>query len=272
MKRYPRVLTIAGSDSGGGAGIQADLKTFAALECFGTTAITAVSAQNTQGVWSIFPLPSLVVSQQLDAILSDIGSDAIKIGMLFDDKIIETVYQKLSLISSLPIVLDPLLWAKDSSLLLKQGAIHSLKKLFPLSLLITPNLMEASELLGYRLDRKEQMEKAALGLLRMGANNVLLKGGHLLKGQGCDCFCSKTGEVSWFEQPVVKTKNTHGTGCTLASAIAAFLARKYPLKEAIKQGKAFLHSSLLAGAQYELGSGHGPLHPFHAFWRDSCVF
>jgi hydroxymethylpyrimidine/phosphomethylpyrimidine kinase len=271
MKRYRKVLTIAGSDSGGGAGIQADLKTFAALECFGTTVMTAVTAQNTLGVQSIFPLPTSIVSNQLDAIFSDIGSDAIKIGMLFNQEIIEVVNQRLASITSIPVVLDPVMCAKGGSLLLKRDAIHSLRKLFPLSTLMTPNLMEASEFLGYQIDRKEQMEQAALDLLGMGAKNVLLKGGHLSKGRGCDCFCSQGGEISWFEHPVVKTKNTHGTGCTLASAIAAYLAKKYLLKEAIKQAKHFLHSALLAGAHYELGSVCGPLHPFYAFWREPCA-
>jgi hydroxymethylpyrimidine/phosphomethylpyrimidine kinase len=271
MKRYQRVLTIAGSDSGGGAGIQADLKTFAALECFGTTVITAITAQNTQGIHAIFPLPASIVTEQLDAIFADIGSDAIKIGMLFDSDIIKVVTQKLSTLSPIPIVLDPLMRAKGGFFLLKPEAVDSLKKLFPLSLLITPNLIEASMLLGYQLDKKEQMEKAALDLLDMGANNILLKGGHLLEEQGSDCFCSKTGEISWMKQPVVQTKNTHGTGCTLAAAIAAFLAKKYPLKEAIQEGKRFFHSALLAGAKYELGSGYGPLHPFYAFWRQPCA-
>lgn len=259
MKKYQRALTIAGSDSGGGAGIQADLKTFAALECYGMTVITAITAQNTRGVQSIFRLPAFVVGQQLDAIFSDIGCDVIKIGMLFDNEIIEAVKERLSAFSSIPIVLDPIMCAKGGTLLLKQEAIYSLKKLFPLSLLITPNLPEASELLGYQLNRKDQMEKAALDLLDMGANNILLKGGHLLEGQGCDCFCSNNGEISWIEQPFIKTKNTHGTGCILASAIAAFLAKKYPLKEAVKEAKLFFQSALHAGADYELGSGHGPL-------------
>ncbi len=248
MKRYQKVLTIAGSDSGGGAGIQADLKTFAALECFGMTVITAITAQNTRGVQSIFPVPALVVKQQLDAIFSDMGADVIKIGMLFDSEIIEAVADNLSKITPIPIVLDPVLSAKGGALLLKKEAINSLNKLFSLSLLITPNLVEASKLLGYRIKRKEQMEKASLDLLDMGANNVLLKGGHLLEGQGSDCFCSKTGEIQWIEQPFIETKNGHGTGCTLASAIAAFLAKKYPLKEAINEAKLFLHSALLAGS------------------------
>ena len=273
MKRltYRKVLTIAGSDSGGGAGIQADLKTFAALECFGMTVITALTAQNTLGVQSIFPVPASMVEQQLEAILSDMGADAIKIGMLFDSAITEAVADKLSRLSPIPIVLDPVLNAKGGATLLKKEAIHSLKKLFPLALLITPNLVEASQLLGYRIDRKEQMEKASLDLLSMGANHVLLKGGHLLEGRGTDCFCSKTGQIHWMEQPFIETKNTHRTGCALSSAIAAFLARKYPLKEAIREAKLFLSSALAAGAEYEFGSGHGPLHPFYAFWRESCV-
>jgi hydroxymethylpyrimidine/phosphomethylpyrimidine kinase len=271
MKRYRRALTIAGSDSGGGAGIQADLKAFAALECFGMSVVTAITAQNTRGVHSIFPLPPSVVSQQLDAIFSDMGCDVIKIGMLFNQEIIEVVKEKLSTTSFIPIVLDPVMCAKGGALLLEPEAILSLKKLFPLSILITPNLMEASELLGYPLVKKEQMEKAAFDLLDIGANNVLLKGGHLIEGQGSDCFCSQTGEITWFEQPSIKTKNTHGTGCTLASAIAAFLAKQYSLKEAIQEAKFFLHLALLAGADYELGSGHGPLHLFHDRWRETCV-
>jgi hydroxymethylpyrimidine/phosphomethylpyrimidine kinase len=269
MKRYQKVLTIAGSDSGGGAGIQADLKTFAALECFGTTVVTAITAQNTRGVASVFPLPASIVRQQLDAIFSDIGTDAIKIGMLTTLEIIITVRDKLTSIPHIPVVLDPVLCAKDGTDLLKKDALEALIKLFPHCLLITPNLPEASKLLSYPIERKEQMEKAALDLLKMGANHVLLKGGHLLKAQGKDCFCSKTGVITWVEHPRVKTKNNHGTGCTLASAIAAFLAKKYPLIDAIHAAKLFLYSALLAGAKYELGSGHGPLHHFYASWRKS---
>lgn len=269
--KYNKVLTIAGSDSGGGAGIQADLKTFAALECFGTTVVTAVTAQNTMGIESIFPLPASMVSAQLEAILSDIGTDTIKIGMLFNKEIIEIMRQKLSKMN-LPIVLDPVMHGKEGRLLLKEDAVNAIKNLFPLSLLITPNLTEASLLLGYLIERKEQMENGALDLLKMGAKNVLLKGGHLSEGKGSDCFCSATGEIIWFEQPAVNTKNHHGTGCTLASAIAAFLAKKYPLEEAVQEAKMFLHSALLAGTYYELGSGFGPLHHFHAFWSNPCAY
>lgn len=268
MKKYRRALTIAGSDSGGGAGILADLKTFAALECFGMTVVTAVTAQNTRGVQSVFPLPASIVREQLDSIFSDIGADVIKIGMLFNDEIIEAVTDRLSTVSTVPIVLDPVMCAKGGTSLLKQEAINALKKLFPLSLLITPNLTEASVLLGRKLYKKEQMEKASFDLLDMGANHVLVKGGHLIEGQGSDCFCSKSGEIEWFDQPSIQTKNTHGTGCTLASAIAALLAKKHPLKEAIREAKLFLHAALRAGANYELGTGHGPLNPFHAIWKE----
>lgn len=269
MKKYLRVLTIAGSDSGGGAGIQADLKTFSALECYGMTVVTAITAQNTRGIHSIFPLPASIIKDQLEAIFSDIGVDVIKIGMLYSSEIIEAVIEKLTMLPMVPIIFDPVLRAKGGSLLLKHKALEILQKLFPLSLLITPNLDEASEILGRRIERKEEMEQACFDLIALGANHVLLKGGHLLKGRGGDCFASKMGEVEWFIQPSVKTKNSHGTGCTLSSAIAAFLAKKLPLKEAIREAKGFLHEALTAGASYELGAGHGPLHPFSAFWRSS---
>jgi hydroxymethylpyrimidine/phosphomethylpyrimidine kinase len=269
MKRYKRVLTIAGSDSGSGAGIQADLKTFAALECFGTTVVTAITAQNTLGIQSIYPLPATVVAAQIDAILSDIGCDAIKIGMVYEREIIEMIHQKLSAIPPLPIVLDPVIYAKGGISVLKKEAIRAIKHLFSLSLLITPNLTEASLLLDYPVETEKQMEKAALDLLQMGANNVLLKGGHLSEGKGNDCFCSKNGEISWLKHPEVNTCNHHGTGCTLSSAIAAFLTREYTLKDAIQAAKRFLHATLLAGKDYRLGSGHGPLHHFYAFWRET---
>jgi hydroxymethylpyrimidine/phosphomethylpyrimidine kinase len=265
------VLTIAGADCSGGAGIQADLKTFAALGCYGTSVVTVITAQNTRGIQSLFPLPPSIVKEQLDAIFSDIGTDAVKIGMLFDTKIIEVISNKLAALSPIPIVLDPVMYAKGGHPLLKQEALHTLKKMFPLCYLMTPNLTEASELLGYRIDRKEQMEKAAFDLLEMGAQHVLLKGGHLPKEQGSDFFCSKTGEAEWIIQPPIQTKNTHGTGCTLSSSIAAFLAKKYPLKKAIGEAKHFLHGALLAGAEYELGAMHGPLHHFYGMWGEACA-
>lgn len=250
MKKYTQVLTIAGSDSSGGAGIQADLKTFAALNCYGLTALTAVTAQNTQGVQAVFPLPAAIVASQIDSIFSDRGCDALKIGMLYNSDIIETVYAKLP---KVPVVLDPVMYTSGGVSLLKPEAICSLKKLFPKSLLITPNLIEASTLLGYHVEHKEHMEPAAKDLLKMGARNVLLKGGHLSEGQGSDCFCSETGEICWFAKEPIPTKNTHGTGCVLSAAIAAFLAKKYSLQDSIGLAKDFFHTALCLGASYEWG-------------------
>ncbi len=250
MKKYTRVLTIAGSDSGGGAGIQADLKTFAALNCYGMTALTAVTAQNTEGVRAIFPLPAEIVAAQLDSIFSDRGCDAIKMGMLYDSDIMEAIYARLP---SIPVVLDPVMQSSGGVSLLKPEAICSLKKLFPKSLLITPNLIEASILLGYHVEHKGQMTPAARALLKMGAKNVLLKGGHLSEGQGSDCFCSENGEITWFEKEPIPTKNTHGTGCVLSAAIAAFLAKKYALRDSIGLAKDFFHTALIRGAYYEWG-------------------
>lgn len=258
---YLRALSIAGSDSGGGAGIQADLKTFAALGCFGMTVVTAITAQNTHGVQSVFPLPVSIVKAQLQSIFSDIGADVIKIGMLYKRETIEIVLHQLSKDPSLPIVFDPVMSAKGGYSLLKSDAIEALKKLFPLTFLLTPNLAEASLLLGRPVERKEDMQQAACDLLDMGPCHVLLKGGHLVDGQGSDCLCSPSGKIEWFVQPPIETKNSHGTGCTLSSAIAAYLAKGDTLEEAIHQGKKFVHAALVAGKNYTLGSGNGPLYP-----------
>jgi hydroxymethylpyrimidine/phosphomethylpyrimidine kinase len=249
-KRYRRVLTIAGSDSSGGAGIQADLKTFSALGCFGMTAITAITVQNTCGVSSIFPLPPNLVKEQIEAVISDIGVDAIKIGMLFDPP-------KMDL-PNVPIVLDPVMKAKGGAGLLKTECLDALKALFPKVLLITPNLEEASALIEQQIHNREEMIEAGRILVAFGANNVLIKGGD----KGCDCLITSCEEVFWFEKPRVKTLNTHGTGCTYSSAIASYLAHGFPLKEAVNQAKQYLHEALEKGSEYQLGSGHGPLYHF----------
>lgn len=264
MKKYARVLSIAGSDSGGGAGIQADLKTFSALGCFGMSAITAVTAQNTKGVQSIFPMPCQAVSAQIEAVFSDIGVDAVKIGMLYDRSIIHKVGEFLDKEPSIPAVIDPVMYAKGGSCLLQD--VEELKFLFPKTLLITPNLPETSALLGREVTKRSDMPQAAEELLQMGAKNVLLKGGHLKEEQGADCFCSERGEITWIASPTVATQNTHGTGCTYSSAIAAFLAKGLPLLDAIHQAKSFLYEALLAGSFYQIGAGIGPLHHFFRIW------
>jgi len=249
-KSYRRVLNIAGSDSGGGAGIQADLKTFSALKCYGMTAITAITVQNTCGVSSILPLKPTLIREQIETVVSDIGVDAIKIGMLFDPPKLE--------LPNVPIVLDPVMQAKGGAQLLKLDALEVLKSLFAKVLLITPNLDEASVLLGRKINKPAEMIEAGKALIALGANNVLVKGGN----KGCDCLITSSEEAVWFKKPPVKTVNTHGTGCTYSAAIAAYLAHGLPLKTAIRKAKHYLHRALKKGSEYQLGSGHGPLYHF----------
>ncbi|HYF97429.1 MAG TPA: bifunctional hydroxymethylpyrimidine kinase/phosphomethylpyrimidine kinase, partial [Coxiellaceae bacterium] len=222
MKSYIKTLTIAGSDSGGGAGIQADLKTFAALGCYGMSVITALTAQNTLGVQGVFPIPPEFVALQLLSVLDDMRADAVKTGMLHSAAVIEAIADELKKYLPLSLVVDPVMVAKDGSLLLEPSAIHSLQeKLFPLATLITPNLVEAESLLNYKITTKELMEQAAQDLSQWGSQAVLLKGGHREGHEGDDClYLAEQKKWYWYSNPVVKTKNTHGTGCTLSAAIA----------------------------------------------------
>jgi len=261
-KLYKRVLTIAGSDSGGGAGIQADLKTFAALGCYGFSVITALTAQNTKQVKSIYEVPPEFIKDQLDAVLSDIGADAIKIGMLHQPEIISVVAERLQYYKASPIVLDPVMVAKSGDPLLQSHAIDALKeKLFPLAKVITPNLPEASILLGRKIETPEGMELAAFDLLALGPEIVLLKGGHLHSDSSDDFVCSRNFSGEWLRAKRIQTQNTHGTGCTFSSAVAAFLAKGFPPLESIKEAKKYLTAAIEKGAKYSLGSGHGPV--FH---------
>lgn len=265
MKSYARVLAIAGSDSGGGAGLQADLKTCSALGCFCATAVTAITAQNTRGVLNIHPLPASLVKDQIEAVLTDLGANALKIGMLFTIQTIETVSILLKKHHHLPVILDPVMVAKGGASLLPSQALEAFTSLLPQVLLVTPNLEEASLLLGRRVAERNDMPQAARDLIALGARNVLLKGGHLAS-PGSDCLATQDHAIHWFEREPIKTINTHGTGCTLSAAIAACMARGYSLIDAIGRAKAFLHDALIAGASFRLGSGHGPLHPFYALW------
>lgn len=210
-----KVLTIAGFDGSGGAGIQADLKTFSALGCYATTALTALPVQNTTGVKSVYEIETLCLEEQIRAILEDISLDAIKIGMLHRQEIIECVTTLLKHYHARNIVLDPVMVAKSGDRLLKPEAIEALKKLLlPLTTVLTPNLLEASELLGREIHNKSQMEKGAIEIAQKGPQAVVLKGGHL-NGDCDDCLCLKTGsqiEIHWFTTPRIPTGNTHGTG------------------------------------------------------------
>ena len=262
--QYPRLLTIAGSDSGGGAGVQADLKTFAALGCFGMTAITALTAQNTTGVRAIHAVPLDLLASQIDAVVEDIGVDAVKIGMLHSAPTIETVAAALERHDLHRVVLDPVMVATSGAALIDPNAVDALVRLlFPRALLVTPNLDEAAMLVGRPLQSEADMAAAAQQLLDRGARAVLLKGGHLAGDTVADLLLQPGEPPLWLRAQRIATPNTHGTGCTLSSAIAARLALGDGLVQAVQQARDFVRDALAAGAGVRTGAGSGPLN--HGF-------
>jgi len=268
-RTYYRVLTIAGSDSGGGAGIQADLKTFAALECYGASAITALTAQNTLGVSAIHPVPPDFAAAQIAAVLEDIGADAVKIGMLYSAQLIRAVAEQLRQYAARNIVLDPVMVAQSGDRLLEDDAVGAIRDyLMPLSNVVTPNIPEAEVLVGRRIRSLEDMQAAAQDLGRYGSEAVLLKGGHLEESDSSDLLhlCRENRFVTLAAERV-SSRNTHGTGCTLSAAIAAYLARGEDLENAVRQAKTYITAALRAGAAYRLGNGHGPVHHFFRYWE-----
>lgn len=261
-KMYFRTLTIAGSDSSGGAGIQADLKTFSALGCFGMSAITALTAQNTQGVRSIENVSPNFIKDQIESVLEDIGADAIKIGMLYTVEIIQIVAETIKKYDVKHIVVDPVMVSKSGHRLLQKEAIEALKKeLLPITTVLTPNLPEASELLGQLVLKKDEMENAALELLQFGPKAVLIKGGHLEFSESSDVLAIDK-RFTWFQQNRIETVNNHGTGCTLSAAITAYLAQGFKMKDAVRLSKQYLTCALESGTHYKIGKGHGPVHHF----------
>lgn len=265
-------MTIAGSDSSGGAGIQADLKTFASLGCYGTSVITAVTAQNTTAVTGIHEIPAEFVKKQIETIFTDINIDAVKTGMLKNAKIIVAVAEQLQSHRNLKIVVDPVMVSKSGTKLLDDTAIETMKsKLLPLATLVTPNIPEANILTGMQIKNKSDMEKAAAIIFSLGTQAVLIKGGHLRERNCVDCLCirKKGGnlKIHWFENKRVNTKNTHGTGCTLSSAVAAHLGKELKIENAVKQAIKYVHETIKAGNSYSLGKGQGPLHHFYKLWR-----
>ncbi len=264
MASYVTALTIAGSDPSGGAGIQADLKTFSALGCYGLSVITALTAQNTQGVQGIEYVSEQFVEKQLKSVFDDIEVGVIKTGMLHNSKII-TVIANFLKNKCCPLLVDPVITAKDGSILLEDSAIFTLQeKLLPLATLITPNIPEAEVLLQCSIKNYEDMEKACKSLATLGPKAVLLKGGHLMSTESNDCFYDAISqEISWFKAPRINTLNTHGTGCTLSAAITACLAKGFPLERAIGEAKKYLSAALKAGAELTLGHGHGPVYHFY---------
>ncbi len=258
--RYARVLTIAGSDSGGGAGIQADLKTFAALGCFGMSALTALTAQNTMGVRAIHAVPLDMLEAQIAAVVEDIGVDAVKIGMLHSAATVHSVAAALDRHGLSRVVFDPVMVATSGATLIDREAITVLvEMMFPRALLITPNLDEASLLVGRALSSEADMEAAARQMLAMGARAVLLKGGHLQGDTVSDLLLAAGAEPLWMRAPRIPSANTHGTGCTLSSAIASHLALGASLPEAVQQARAYVRGALEAGAAVRTGAGSGPL-------------
>jgi hydroxymethylpyrimidine/phosphomethylpyrimidine kinase len=257
---YSRVLSIAGSDSGGGAGIQADLKTISALGCYGMTAVTALTAQNTQGVRSIHGVPPEMLRDQIDAVVEDIGVNAVKIGMLHAPEIVMTVAQAIDRHHLPNVVLDPVMVATSGAVLIDSPAISVLvRELFGRAVVITPNLDEAALLVGRTLSTEADMEAAGRELLAKGARAVLVKGGHLQGDQVSDLLLTQEGLVHWMRAPRIATPNTHGTGCTLSSAIASHLALGDTLLDAVLGARAYVRGALEAGAQVRTGKGSGPL-------------
>ena len=255
-----KALTIAGSDSGGGAGIQADLKTFAALGVFGTSAITALTAQNTVGVEGVYAIPPDFVALQIDAVMRDIGADAVKTGMLSNSRIIETVAAKVVQHALQPLVVDPVMVAKSGDALLEPEARDALVRLLlPLAAVVTPNLPEAEVLCGFPITTMEDMRRAAREILARGPRCVVVKGGHLL-GTGFSTDLFFDGErFEELSEVRFDTRNTHGTGCTFASAIAARLALGDDVRDAVRAAKRYVSGILAASSGLQIGHGHGPM-------------
>ena len=265
MNRYPTVLTIAGSDSGGGAGIQADLKTMTALGVYGMTAITALTAQNTQGVRDILPVPPEFLESQLDAVFEDIEVDAVKIGMVNTIKVAEVIGKTLDKYKPKFVVFDPVMVSTSGSRLIQNETVSVLwKELFPKVDLITPNLDEAEILVSRKIKSVEEIQTAAEELVRRGCRAVLLKGGHLAGERLYDVLAQKNKPSQILETTFINSYNLHGTGCTLSSAIASFVALHYGLEDAIKKAKDYVALAIEAGKDITTGHGPGPLN--HTFF------
>ena len=264
VKKYIPVLSIAGSDSSGGAGIQADLKTFAALGCYGMTAITATTAQNTLGVTDIHPIPAAHIKAQIEAVLTDIPPGAIKIGMVNHPDVVAVLADTLKAYPEIPVVFDPVMVATSGDRLIEEDTIALLKKeLFPLVDLLTPNLDEATVLTGYKVDTLEKMYQAGEDILEMRCTAVLIKGGHLGTARIQDILFQKGKAPQVFESPYIPTKNLHGTGCSLSSATAAELAKGNSLGIAVEKARNYVFQALKLGKDVQTGVGNGPLNHFH---------
>jgi len=266
MKTYNRVLTIAGSDSGGGAGIQADIKTISACGCYAASAITAITVQNTLGVECVEPVSVPIIEGQIRAVLDDIGADAIKIGMLHNEEVVHAVAQLLRHYNHIKnVVLDPVMVSTSGHRLIEANAICALQhELIPLAQVITPNLPEAEILLGRAISCQAEMPEAARALGQQMQVSVLLKAGHLSEDQLVDILYDWTkDELYEYPSPRLHTINTHGTGCTMSSALASYLAKGLPLNDAVKETTCYMQGAIAAGAAYKIGHGFGPVAHFY---------
>ena len=263
----PNVLSIAGSDPSGGAGIQADLKTFSALGCYGMAALTALTAQNTRGVTAVHVPPPEFLAAELDAVFADIRVDAVKIGMLATGDMVRVVARCLSTHPGIPVVLDPVLVATSGDSLGAPDVVDAIAELLlPLAALVTPNLPEAARLTGLPVAEDEDAMRAAASALQgRGARAVLVKGGHL-GGRDAVDLLAEGGEIRFFAAPRIATRSTHGTGCTLSSAIACYLAKGLALDDAVGAAKSYLTAAIAESGSLDVGGGHGPVHHFHAVW------
>lgn len=266
MKTYKKVLTIAGSDSGGGAGIQADIKTISACGCFPMTAITAITAQNTLGVSGIHIIPAECVEQQIRAVMDDMGADAVKLGMLPSAETIERIAALLAEYEVEKIVADPVMIATSGDRLTDHDAVEAMKKfIFPACTLLTPNIPEAEYLTGIKITSEDDCREAALKLHESGIGSILIKSGHLETEVITD-YLFHNGELIQYSHDRIDTGNTHGTGCTLSSAIASYLALGLELPLAVRAAEDFTYKAINNGKKYMLGKGHGPVHHFFRLW------
>ena len=262
----PKAMTIAGSDSGGGAGIQADLKTFAALGVYGTVTLTAITAQNTVGVSGVHEIPTDMIVAQMDAVMGDIGADAVKTGMLSSQEIVEVVAAQVAKHGIRSLVVDPVMVAKSGDALLRDDAVNAVcTKLVPLAAVVTPNIPEAEALTGTTIESDDDVREAARRIVSMGARAVVVKGGHR-EGPAADVLYDGS-EFQVFTAPRIDTVNTHGTGCTFASAIAAGLAQGKAVEDAVGQAKDYVTEAIRTS--FPIGQGHGPLNHFHRLWGET---
>lgn len=261
--KYPSVLTIAGFDGSGGAGIQADIKTISALGCYATSVLTALPVQNTKGVRNIFPIPIEAVAEQLKAILDDVFPDAIKIGMVHTPELVETIVQVLDGYKKVPIVFDPVMVATSGHRLIEEETIQTIiEKLFPIADVITPNMDEAGILAGMEVKTLAEMQLAGAKIKNLYCKNILLKGGHQMTSKITTLFLDREGQTHTFETEKLETNNTHGSGCTLSSAIASYLAQGESLFDAVSMAQTYAYEAIKNGEDVQTGKGNGPLNHF----------